>query len=152
MISKSNMDNRLEDVTFSNNQYFFSSSNKLKEAISNKIISKYYETAIIKTDQTRDIMKCCNDNYKWKQHALWSQLTCIKNFIIQKFISKYTCISVELLDNYHVSISWIVNNMKNKLEDTLQYKVVDIKKDIWHNQSITVSYLIVWHWKEKGYF
>nr|PNR27552.1 hypothetical protein PHYPA_029704 [Physcomitrium patens] len=42
----------------------FSTSKELKEAISNDTISKHYETSIIKSDLTRYIVKCRNDNYK----------------------------------------------------------------------------------------
>lgn len=42
----------------------FTSSEKLKKAIPHDVISKHYETTIIKSDQLRYIMKRHNNNYK----------------------------------------------------------------------------------------
>lgn len=108
----------------------FSTSKELKEAISNDTISKHYETSIIKSDLTRYIVKCRNDNYKQKLHTSQSQQIRTSDFIIQTFVSEHTYIGTKYLDNHHASISWIMDNMKNKLKDAPQYRATDIQKDI----------------------
>lgn len=35
-------------------------------------------------------------------------------------------IGTKHLYNYHANLSWIASNIKKKLEDTLEYKAIDI--------------------------
>lgn len=42
----------------------FNSKNKFKVIIYQDAISMHYETLLIKFDQKRDIVKCCNNTWK----------------------------------------------------------------------------------------
>lgn len=84
--------------------FIFDSSNKLKEVIYHDVISKNFDTSIMKFDQTRYNMKCCNNTCKWRLHASQLQLTCTGKFVIQAFVSKYTCIGVEYLATNKLSL------------------------------------------------
>lgn len=49
----------------------------------------------------------------------------------------------------HAYANWVVDNMKNKLEHTPQYRIVDIQKD---NEGIIAFYLIVCHRRKNVVF
>lgn len=107
----------------------FNSSNKIKEAICYAATNNHYEISFIKCDQTRYIIKYCINTCKLRLHASCFQLVDISIFVICIFIFKYTCISIEYFGNQHTSTNCIASNMKKKLDDTLQYRIVDIQKD-----------------------
>lgn len=77
----------------------FKSSNELKQAIAQVAIGKHYKIDITKSNQTRYIVKYCNNDFKWRLHASQSELASSNEFVIKTLVSKHTCIGVEHLGN-----------------------------------------------------
>lgn len=115
------------DITFSSSS---SSSNELKQAIAQNIISKHHKISIIKSKQRRYIVKCCNDNCKQRPHILQFHSIFLNEFVIRTYVSIYTNIGAKHLDNQYARTSWVESKLKNKLKEISQYKVVDILKYI----------------------
>lgn len=119
----------------------FKSVYEFRDALQKYAIAHRFVYRLKKNDTNRASGRCVTEGCCWRIHASW--VPAAQSFRIKKMTKSHTC-GGQSWKSAHPTKNWLVNTIKDRLQDTPHHKPKDIAKCIFQDFGIELNYTQVW--------
>ncbi|PKA53835.1 ubiquitin-conjugating enzyme E2 S [Apostasia shenzhenica] len=116
----------------------FDDARAFRDALQRFAVAKGFTYKFVKNDLSRVIAECPVEGCPWRIQAI--KRPSKQDFVIKTLVKRHTCRS----ESGKVPKKWIANVIKNKLQETPDYKAKDIAVDLQRDYGIKLSYAQAW--------
>lgn len=124
----------------------FPNVHEFREALRKYAFAHTFAFKFKKNDSHRVTVKCKTDSCPWRIHA--SRLSTTQLFCIKKMTPTHTCEGGVVTSGSHATTNWVAGIVKEKLQDSPNYKPKDIVNDIKQEFGVELNYYQAWRGKE----
>ena len=119
----------------------FKSVYEFRDALQKYAIAHRFVYRLKKNDTNRASGRCVAEGCSWRIHASW--VPAAQSFRIKKMTKSHTC-GGQSWKSVHPAKNWLVNIIKDRLQDSPHHKPKDIAKCIFQDFGIELNYTQVW--------
>jgi len=118
----------------------FRDKKELKNACQLLAAQENFEYVVVKSDQTRLMIKCMSNDCPWHLHAAKVSDAANGMFEIRTMSGEHNCLGVQHLGHRQASKTFLAEQIQAKLRDHPKYRPKEIQQDIHREFGITIPY------------